>query len=35
MVWRWLKKSLAARFNKEGHDIVDHFTYVFMGDGFV
>ncbi|MGD1439748.1 transketolase, partial [Vibrio harveyi] len=21
------------QFNKEGHDIVDHFTYVFMGDG--
>ncbi|EDL53443.1 transketolase [Vibrio mediterranei AK1] len=27
------EKSLAAQFNKEGHDIVDHFTYVFMGDG--
>ncbi len=27
------EKSLAAQFNQEGHDIVDHFTYVFMGDG--
>ncbi|MGL1633294.1 transketolase [Vibrio parahaemolyticus] len=27
------EKALAAQFNKEGHDIVDHFTYVFMGDG--
>ena len=24
---------LASRFNKEGHSIVDHFTYVFLGDG--
>jgi transketolase len=27
------EKLLAAEFNKPGHDIVDHFTYVFMGDG--
>ncbi|CCO56296.1 transketolase 1 [Vibrio nigripulchritudo] len=27
------EKSLAAQFNKDGHDIVDHFTYAFMGDG--
>ncbi|ELB2800853.1 transketolase [Vibrio alginolyticus] len=27
------EKALAAQFNKEGHDIVGHFTYVFMGDG--
>ena len=27
------EKALAAQFNKEGHDIVDHFTYAFMGDG--
>ncbi len=27
------EKALAAQFNKEYHDIVDHFTYVFMGDG--
>jgi transketolase len=24
---------LAAEFNKAGHAVVDHFTYVFMGDG--
>jgi transketolase len=24
---------LAAEFNKPGHDIVDHYTYVFVGDG--
>jgi transketolase len=27
------EKVLANRFNKEGHKIVDHHTYVFMGDG--
>ena len=27
------EKLLAAEFNKPGHDIVDHHTYVFMGDG--
>ena len=27
------EKVLAAQFNREGHDIVDHYTYVFMGDG--
>ncbi|NOH85356.1 transketolase [Vibrio sp. 03-59-1] len=27
------EKALAAQFNKEGYDIVDHFTYAFMGDG--
>jgi len=27
------EKSLAAEFNKDGHDIVDHNTYVFLGDG--
>ncbi len=27
------EKTLAAQFNREGHDIVDHFTYVFLGDG--
>ncbi|WP_086981428.1 transketolase [Vibrio aphrogenes] len=27
------EKALAAQFNREGHDIVDHFTYVFLGDG--
>lgn len=24
---------LAAEFNRDGHDIVDHFTYAFAGDG--
>jgi len=27
------EKALAAQFNKEGHNIVDHYTYAFMGDG--
>ncbi|RHW22260.1 transketolase [Pseudomonas jilinensis] len=27
------EKVLAAQFNRDGHDIVDHFTYVFLGDG--
>lgn len=27
------EKTLAAQFNREGHDIVDHYTYVFLGDG--
>jgi len=27
------EKTLAAQFNKPGHDIVDHNTYVFLGDG--
>ncbi|PNH88995.1 transketolase, partial [Vibrio diazotrophicus] len=27
------EKALAAQFNKEGHEIVDHYTYAFMGDG--
>ncbi|MCL1074314.1 transketolase [Shewanella dokdonensis] len=27
------EKVLAAQFNREGHEIVDHHTYVFMGDG--
>jgi transketolase len=27
------EKALAARFNKDGHNIVDHNTYVFLGDG--
>ena len=27
------EKTLAAHFNKPGHDIVDHYTYVFHGDG--
>src|SRR5471030_3269263 len=27
------EKLLAAEFNRPGHDVVDHNTYVFMGDG--
>jgi len=27
------EKLMAAEFNRAGHEIVDHFTYVFMGDG--
>jgi len=27
------ERTLAAQFNKPGHDIVDHFTYCFLGDG--
>ncbi|EIU7558446.1 transketolase [Providencia huaxiensis] len=27
------ERTLAAQFNRPSHDIVDHHTYVFMGDG--
>ena len=27
------EKTLAAQFNREGHDIVNHYTYCFLGDG--
>ena len=27
------ERVLAAQFNKENHEIIDHFTYVFVGDG--
>ena len=27
------ERTLAAQFNRPDHEIVDHFTYVFMGDG--
>jgi transketolase len=27
------EKVMAAQFNRPGHDVVDHHTYVFMGDG--
>jgi transketolase len=27
------EKLLASEFNREGHSVVDHHTYVFMGDG--
>lgn len=27
------EKMLAAQFNRDGHDVVDHYTYCFLGDG--
>jgi transketolase len=27
------EKALAAQFNRDGHNVVDHHTYVFLGDG--
>ena len=27
------EKSLAAQFNQPGHNIIDHYTYAFLGDG--
>ncbi|EED3330886.1 transketolase [Salmonella enterica subsp. enterica] len=27
------EKTLAAQFNRPGHDIVNHYTYAFLGDG--
>ena len=27
------EKMLASQFNQDGHDIVDHYTYAFLGDG--
>ncbi|OIZ95755.1 transketolase [Candidatus Rickettsiella isopodorum] len=27
------EKNLAARFNRPSHSVIDHFTYVFLGDG--
>jgi transketolase len=27
------EKTLAAQFNQSGHDIIDHYTYCFLGDG--
>jgi transketolase len=27
------EKVLAAQFNRDGHDIIDHYTYTFLGDG--
>ncbi|TNE49673.1 MAG: transketolase [Deltaproteobacteria bacterium] len=29
----WAEKILAHRFNRPGHNVVDHYTYVFTGDG--
>ena len=31
--WRSTEKLLALEFNRPGLDVVDHHTYVFMGDG--
>jgi len=28
-----VEKTLAAQFNRDGHEIIDHYTYVFAGDG--
>ncbi len=27
------EKVMAAQFNRDGHHVVDHYTYVFLGDG--
>jgi len=27
------EKALAAQFNRDGHEVIDHYTYAFMGDG--
>lgn len=27
------EKTMAAQFNRDGHNIVDHYTYTFLGDG--
>jgi transketolase len=27
------EKVLAGQFNRDGHDIIDHYTYTFLGDG--
>ncbi|MBK4517610.1 hypothetical protein JJP75_24260, partial [Enterobacter hormaechei] len=27
------ERTLAAQFNRPGHEIIDHHTWVFMGDG--
>src|SRR5690606_16331119 len=27
------ERTLGAQFNRPGHDIVDHYTYCFLGDG--
>ncbi|MEO5573431.1 MAG: transketolase [Gammaproteobacteria bacterium] len=27
------EKTLASQFNREGHRVIDHYTYVFLGDG--
>ncbi|WP_265755521.1 transketolase [Avibacterium sp. 21-594] len=27
------EKTLAAQFNRPGHEVIDHYTYAFLGDG--
>lgn len=27
------EKTLAGQFNRPGHEVIDHYTYVFLGDG--
>ena len=27
------EKALAGQFNRDGHEVVDHYTYTFLGDG--
>ena len=27
------EKTIAAQFNRDGHEVIDHYTYVFAGDG--
>ncbi|OOV86139.1 transketolase [Oceanospirillum linum] len=27
------EKALAGQFNRDGHEIIDHYTYTFLGDG--
>lgn len=27
------EKVLASQFNRDGHEVIDHYTYTFMGDG--
>jgi len=27
------EKVLAAQFNRDGHEVIDHYTYTFLGDG--
>jgi transketolase len=31
--WRWPRSCWRSEFNRDGHAVVDHHTYVFMGDG--
>lgn len=33
LVFAIAERTLGAQFNRPGHDIVDHHTYAFMGDG--